>query len=189
MPARLLGVSKAFGRDRKRFSPRPEHERFFPMSDRRQPPLQPAPYVGTSPRVVQGMLRQAEVQPGELVADLGAGDGRILLAAVRDFGARAIGVERDPALLERARAAIDESGLSEHITLVEGEMTALDLREVDVVTLFLNTLSNALIAPKLREELKPGARVISYLFPLQDWEGEKRFDPPGSLMYLYRIPT
>jgi ubiquinone/menaquinone biosynthesis C-methylase UbiE len=128
-----------------------------------------APYIPTPQVVVEKMLEAAHIKPGEVVYDLGAGDGRIVIAAAQEFGARAVGVEILPDVCERARERIKSLGLEDKVTMLENSAFRVDLSPADVVTLYLMTISNERLKPNLERYLKPGARVISNQFPVKGW--------------------
>jgi 2-polyprenyl-3-methyl-5-hydroxy-6-metoxy-1,4-benzoquinol methylase len=127
-----------------------------------------APYQVTPMPVVERMLDLAGVAPGVRLVDLGCGDGRIVIAAARR-GARALGIDIDPARIACAEAAARESGVQENARFAQGDLFAADLSDADVVTLFLLGHVNAWLEGKLRSELKPGARVAGYAFPMPNW--------------------
>lgn len=115
------------------------------------------------------MLDMAHVHAGDTVYDLGSGDGRVLITAVQKFGARAVGIEIDPDLCEKAKARIKSMGLDDRITIVHGSVLRTDLRPADVVTMYFLTLSNEKLRPNL-EKLRPGTRVVSFQFPIRGWK-------------------
>jgi SAM-dependent methyltransferase len=123
------------------------------------------PYVTTPDDVVAAMLDLAEVTPEDTVYDLGAGDGRIVLAAARDRGARAVGVEIDPDLVEQARAAIRAAGVADRAETRRGDLFKQDLSGAALVTLFLQPHANARLRPQL-DRLRPDARVVSHMFSM-----------------------
>jgi SAM-dependent methyltransferase len=144
-----------------------------------------APWVPTSREAVHRMLSMAEVRPGELVYDLGCGDGRVLVAAARLFGARAVGIELDLSRFLFSLAVIAVLGLRRRVRVVRGDLFRQDLREADVVVSYLLQATNDRLQPKLLRELRPGSRVISNTFtfsglPLVRCDEEHR-------LYLYRI--
>jgi precorrin-6B methylase 2 len=144
-----------------------------------------APWARTSREKVDRMLRLADVQPGETVVDLGAGDGRIVIRAARRFGACAIGVEVDPLRWLIASLAIRALGLRERARVVRGNMFAYDISEADVVTLYLLQGTNQRLKPHLAQGLRPGARVVSHAFPVEGW-APLAVDRQQRL-YLYQI--
>jgi SAM-dependent methyltransferase len=126
-----------------------------------------APWVPTHRRTVRKMLTMARVQPGELIYDLGSGDGRIITIAAREFGARAVGIEIDPLRYVWSRLRIAVLGLRSQVRVVFGNLFDQDLSAADVVTCYLLQDTNDRLAAKLERELHPGARVVSntYTFP------------------------
>jgi SAM-dependent methyltransferase len=147
-----------------------------------------ATYVPTPPHVVRAMLALAEVGPDDVVYDLGSGDGRIVIEAARTVGARGVGIERDPALVERARARARAAGVADRVRFVQGDMFEADLRPATVVTLYLYHTLNLRLRPKLRAELAPGARVVSHRFDMGDWRPDAERRVEDTRIYLWRIP-
>lgn len=129
-----------------------------------------APYIPTPQIIVEKMLESAHVKPGEVVYDLGSGDGRILFTAVQEFGARAVGVEILPELVEKARERVHSMGLEDKITVIQGSALRVNLSPADVVTMYFLTGSNERLKPTLEKYLKPGARVVSNQFPIKGWK-------------------
>lgn len=147
------------------------------------------PYDPTPAPIVRAMLALANVHPGDLVYDLGSGDGRIVIAAARDFGARAVGIEIDPRLIARARAHARAAGVEDRVRFEQGDLYAADLRPATVVTLFLLQDVNLKLRPKLLAELSPGTRVVSQIWTLgDDWPPEAAQRVEGRMIYLWRIP-
>jgi len=148
----------------------------------------PALYGGvsspTSMRRARALLRAAGVQPGETVVDLGAGDGRIILTAAKEFGARAVGVEIDPLRFALCRVRIALHRLAHRVEMQWANFFDVDLTDADVVTFFLSQAAADKLAPKLKAELKPGARVVSHQRPLPGWT-PWRVDREHDL-YVYR---
>lgn len=150
------------------------------------------PFVPTPESVVKRMLTLARVKPGELVYDLGAGDGRVLSSAVRDFSAKAIGIELHESRYEAIAKRIEREGLGNSAGVIQADFFSINLSQADVVTLYLLTSVNSMIKPKLERELKPGARVVSHDFPVHGWvplyveKVRDRFD--GHMIYLYQLP-
>ena len=132
-----------------------------------------APFVATPADVVDRMLRLASVGPRDVVFDLGSGDGRIVIAAAKTFGARGVGIDIDPALVDRARANAAAAGVADRVTFrVEDAMTT-DVSDATVVTLYLLAASNVKLRPHLQAQLKPGARIVAHNFGMGDWEPDK----------------
>jgi predicted RNA methylase len=123
--------------------------------------------------VVQHMLEVAEVKPGDVFFDLGAGDGRTVIMAAKTFGARAVGVEMREDLAKRAISVIQDNGLGDRVTIVNGDMFKVDLSAADVVFLYLTTSANEKIKPKMEAELKKGVRVVSHDYEIVGWKPVK----------------
>jgi len=128
-----------------------------------------APYIPSPQEVVDRMLSAARVKPGEMVYDLGSGDGRIIITAAEKYQARAVGVELRADLCKSTQARINELGLENRVRLIHGNMLKVDLSPADVVTLYLLTTSNERLRPNLEKYLKPGARVVSNDYEIRGW--------------------
>lgn len=124
-------------------------------------------FVPTPMAAVERMVAMADLQPGELVYDLGCGDGRIVMAAARGERIRAIGVDIDPELVLAARENVRAAGLEGSVKIEEADIFTLDLSEADVVFLYLTPRLNQRLMPQLRK-MKPGSRIISYEFDMGD---------------------
>ena len=112
-----------------------------------------APFVPSPSQVIQYMLKLADLKPGEVFFDLGAGDGRTVIMAAKSFGARSVGVELREDLAKKALSTIHESGLGDRVTIVNGDMFSVNLTSADVVFLYLTTSANEKIRPKLRKAI------------------------------------
>ena len=139
--------------------------------------------------VVRAMLTLAGVGPADVVYDLGAGDGRIPITAAKEFGARGVGVEIDPALVARAQASAREAGVADRVAFRLGDMYAADLRDATVVTLFLHPEPNLKLRPALQSQLQPGSRVVSYIWDMGDWQPDEARRMNRRDIFLWRIPT
>jgi predicted RNA methylase len=128
------------------------------------------PAIPTPQLIVERMLTAGRVRPGEMVYDLGSGDGRIVIMAAQKFGARAVGVELMPDIARKARDRVQMLGLADRITIVEGSALRVDLSPADVVTMWFLTNSNERLRPNLEKHLKVGARVVSNEFPVRGWK-------------------
>ena len=148
----------------------------------------------TPPQVVQRMLNLAELKAGEVFFDLGCGDGRTVIMAAKDFGARAVGVELREDLVKRALSTVYEQSLQNRITIVNGDMFSVDLTTADVILLYLTTSANEKVKPKLESELKGGVRVVSHDYEIVGWKPFKTenycenetLGYPSHTLYLYR---
>ena len=132
-----------------------------------------APYVSTPQPVVDAMLRLANVHAGDLVYDLGCGDGRIVITAARDFGARGIGFDIDPRRIEEANAFARLSGVTDQVRFAKQDLMQVDFSSATVLSLYLLPELNAKLLPKFRRELKPGTRVVSHQFGIGDWKPDR----------------
>jgi len=150
-----------------------------------------APYIPTPQLIVERMLEAGHVQPGNVVYDLGSGDGRIVITAAQKFGAKAVGVEIRPDLCRIATERIRSMGLEDRVRMVQGNVLTVDLSPADVVTMFLLTSSNDLLKPNLKRYLKPGARVVSNQFPIRGWKPVETVRAKAGTMsyaiYVYQI--
>lgn len=136
-------------------------------------PADEVPYWPTPIEVVDQMLDMAEVKAGDVVYDLGSGDGRIVIRAAKKYGARGVGVELDSWLVEQARKNAREEGVEELVEFRAGDAAEVDLREATVVTLYMLPWFNDAMRDKLRVELKPGARVLSHDYGIAGWAPDK----------------
>jgi predicted RNA methylase len=155
-----------------------------------------APFVPSPAQVVQYMLKLADLKPGEVFFDLGAGDGRTVIMASKSFGARSVGVELREDLAKKALSTIHESGLSNRVTIVNGDMFSVNLTSADVVFLYLTTSANEKIRPKLEQDLRKGVRVVSHDYEIVGWKPLKvenycenpKLGYPSHTIYLYEKP-
>lgn len=145
------------------------------------------PFVPSTPAVIDAMLRAAEVTSKDVVYDLGCGDGRILIEAARRYGARGVGIDIDAALIDAARTAAAAAGVADRVTFKVGDLFAADVREATVVTLYLLPSMNVRLAPLLRRQLRPGARVVSNSFDMGDWTPTARIPVESTAVFLWRI--
>jgi len=146
------------------------------------------PYEPTPPGVVRAMVDLAEVGPGDVVYDLGCGDGRILVEAARR-GARAVGVDLDPRRIAEARENARAAGVLDRVELRVGDLFQTDVRPATVVMLFLWPQVNLRLRPRLLAELRPGARVVSHWHNMGDWLPDRKIEVEGRPIYLWRIPA
>src|SRR5271157_1386632 len=128
-----------------------------------------APYIPPPQAVVEEMLDAGPIKPGDVVYDLGAGDGRIVITAAREYGAKAVGIEIQKDLCEKVRGRIKELALEDKVTIVHDSFLHADLSPATVVTMYLLTSSNDRLRPILEKNLKPGTRVVSNQFPVKGW--------------------
>jgi len=146
-------------------------------------------YVPTPPAVVEAMLDLAAVKPTDVVYDLGSGDGRIVITAARKYGARGVGIELDPALVEQARANATAAGVADRVRFVTQNLFTTDVRPASVVTLYLLQSINERLRPKLVRELKPGTRVVSHVFNMgPEWPADNTIVVDRSRIFLWTLP-
>ena len=147
-----------------------------------------APFVPTPNDVVNRMLTLAGVTENDVVYDLGCGDGRIVIAAARDFGARGVGIDIDPQRIAEANANAEQAGVQHLVEFIEQDAMETDVSDATVVTLYLLSSSNARLRPILTRQLRSGARIVSHAFSMGDWDPDRvdRFeDARGSTRTLY----
>jgi precorrin-6B methylase 2 len=147
------------------------------------------PFVPTPEEAVTSMLKLAEVKPGDTVIDLGSGDGRIVISAVRDHGAtRAVGVDINPERITEANENARRAGVTDKVEFRQGDLFDADIGDATVVTLYLLPSVNERLKPKLLSELKPGTRIVSHAFDMGDWKPVKEVDDGGRTLYLWVVP-
>jgi len=139
------------------------------------------------------MLELAEVKANDIVYDLGCGDGRIVIAAVKQFGARGVGIDIDPERIRESRENARLAGVSDRVTFVNQDLFDAKIGEATVVTLFLWPEVNLRLRPKLLRELEPGTRVVSYWHDMGDWKPDKEIrshvEGESQPIYLWRVPA
>jgi predicted RNA methylase len=153
-----------------------------------------APFVPSPSTVVEYMLKLAELKTDEVLFDMGSGDGRTVIIAAKTFGARGVGIELREDLAKKALASIHESGFDDRVTILNDDMFNVNLTAADVVYLYLTTIANEKIKPKLERDLKRGARVVSHDYEVVGWHPEKienfcenpQLGYPAHTIYLYR---
>ncbi len=151
-----------------------------------------APYVPTPQEVVDRMLQLGGVGKGDVVYDLGCGDGRIPITAAKRFGARGVGVDIDPQRIAEANANAKKEGVSHLVTFRLQDAMTTDVSEATVVTLYLLSASNLKLRPILTKQLEPGARIVSHSFSMGDWQPDKVdtfVDTSGTTRTLYLWKT
>jgi len=153
------------------------------------------PYVPTSEEAVQGMLKLAGVKKSDVVYDLGCGDGRIVIAAAKTYGAHGVGIDLNPERIQEAKENARKANVEKLVRFELNDLFKADFHEATVVTIFLLPSVNLRLRPKLLQELKPGTRVVSNTFDMGDWKADKQAEvdaPPEELLsrnlYLWIIP-
>jgi len=153
-----------------------------------------APFVATPQEIVDEILRLAEVRKDDLVYDLGSGDGRIVIAAAKRYGARGVGFEIDPDLVRRSRENARHAGVAHLVEFQEQDVLTVDLSPATVVTLYLFREANLTLRPRIQSQLRPGSRVVSHDFDMGHWQPaaiRRVQDKTGRLrtLYFWRIQT
>lgn len=147
------------------------------------------PYVPTPEHVVKRMLELADIKPGEFMMDLGSGDGRIAIAAARDHGARAVGIDIDPQRIKEANENAKKAGVADRVTFKEENIFTTSIKEADVITMYLLSSVNRKLRPRLLDELRPGTRLVSHAFDMGDWEADVYEQVDGRSVYLWIVPA
>jgi len=160
------------------------------LTDGVEPVFPPeVPYFPSTEEAVDGMLKLAGTGPNDVVYDLGCGDGRIVIAAAKKFGARGIGIDIDPAPLRLAVYYARRAGVTDRVRFLRGDLFEADVHEATVVTLFLSEEVNRRLLPKLLRELAPGTRIVAHRYGFGDaWPPEKTVRAGASTLYLWTVP-
>ena len=145
------------------------------------------PFVPTSQALVLEMLKLANVTKADTVYDLGCGDGRIVIAAAKQFGAHGVGVDINPERIQEANENARRAGVADKVKFIEGDLFTAEIRPATVVTLYLLPSVNLKLRPRLQTELKPGTRVVSHSFDMDDWKPDKAVMVEGAQLYLWVI--
>jgi SAM-dependent methyltransferase len=154
------------------------------------------PYVPTTEAAVKAMLKLADVKRTDIVYDLGCGDGRIVIAAAKEYGAHGVGIDINPERIQEAEANAKKAGVENLVRFEENDLFDADIHEATVVTLFLLNSVNLRLRPKLLKDLKPGTRIVSNTFGMGDWKPDKELmigDPVEEFslshkLFLWTIP-
>ncbi len=155
------------------------------------------PYVPTTDEAVAAMLKLADIKRSDVVYDLGCGDGRIVIAAAKKFGARGVGVDIDPVRICEANENAKKAGVEKLVRFEEKDIFQTDIHDANVVMLFLLNSINLKLRPKLLRELKPGTRIVSNTFDMGDWMPDKEAAVDGTddgtslsqYLYLWKVPA
>jgi predicted O-methyltransferase YrrM len=172
----------------------------FALSAGAQAPAQKAPqaplrapdvvFVPTPPEVVDAMLTVAKVGKGDVLYDLGSGDGRIPIAAAQKYGiARGIGIEINPERIRDANENLAKAGVADRVSFVNADLFTSNFSDATVITLYLLPALNLKLLPKLLKELKPGTRIVSHSFDMGSWKAAQTLDVGGRRVYFWTIPA
>ena len=145
-------------------------------------------WVPTPDEVVDRMLRMAQVTAADLVYDLGAGDGKIAIAAAKKFGARSVGIEYDPEMAKHAQGNVEKAGVAGKARIVRGDIFATDFSQATVVTMYLLPALNMKLRPTILA-MRPGTRVVSHSFTMEDWEADEISNMDGRRAYFWLVPA
>jgi ubiquinone/menaquinone biosynthesis C-methylase UbiE len=146
------------------------------------------PYVPTPQEVVDEMLKLADIKPNDVLYDLGCGDGRIVVTAAKRYGIRAVGVDINPERISEANENARKAGVTDKVKFIQGDLFQTSLKEPTVLTLYLLPAVNLKLRPKILDEMKPGARVVSHSFDMGDWQPEKTVDVDYRKIYFWTVP-
>jgi SAM-dependent methyltransferase len=145
-------------------------------------------WVPTPDEVVERMLRMAQVTPNDYVVDLGAGDGKIAIAAAKKFGARALGIEYNAEMARHAQRNVERAGIAGRARIVQGDIFVSDFSQATVVTMYLLPALNLKLRPQLLA-MRPGTRVVSHSFSMDDWEADETSSLDGRRAYFWVVPA
>jgi len=144
-------------------------------------------FVPTPSEVVDAMLKLAKVTSNDVVYDLGSGDGRIPIAAAKNYGAHAVGIDIDPERIREATANARTAAVADRVTFRNEDLFTADISPATVVTLYLSPSVNARLTPRLMKELKPGTRVVSHAFDLGSWKPQQRLTVNDRPIFLWTL--
>jgi hypothetical protein len=145
-------------------------------------------WVPTPDEVVERMLRMAQVTPNDYVIDLGAGDGKIAIAAAKKFGAKSLGIEYNPEMAKHAQKNVEKAGVTGKAKIIQGDIFASDFTQATVITMYLLPALNLKLRPQLLQ-MRPGTRVVSHSFNMEDWEADEISSLDGRRAYLWIVPA
>jgi SAM-dependent methyltransferase len=147
------------------------------------------PFVPTPQNVVEAMLKLGEVKKGDILYDLGSGDGRLVITAAKLYGVKGTGIDIDPRRIEESRANAKKEGVENLVKFVNQDLFEADFHDATIITLYLLPGINLKLRPKLWKELKPGTRIVSHSFDMGDWQAQKQIDVDGRVLYFWTIPA
>jgi SAM-dependent methyltransferase len=146
-------------------------------------------FVPTPQPLVDAMLKMAGVKSGDMVYDLGCGDGRAVITAARDFGARGIGVDIDPERIQESLANAASAGVSERVEFKQEDLFEMKFSDADVVFLYLLPELNLRLRPRILDELRPGTRIVSHAFTMGDWTHDEKAIVDSKTIFFWRVPA
>jgi SAM-dependent methyltransferase len=148
-------------------------------------------FAPTMEAVADAMLKLAKITADDVVYDLGSGDGRIVMLAAQKYGARGVGIEIDPRLVEISRQVARDGEVVDRVAFIEGDLFTADISAATIVTLYLSPGVNKRLEPKLRRELRPGTRIVSHQFPIGTWPADRivRSEDDRTDLFLWIVPA
>jgi ribosomal protein L11 methylase PrmA len=145
------------------------------------------PYVPTPQHVVEAMLKLGGAKTGDIVYDLGCGDGRIVITAAEKFHARGTGIDINPVRIQEATENAKKAGVTKQVRFIEKNLFDADFHEATLVTLYLLPDVNLRLRPRLLSQLKTGSRIVSHSFDMADWKADKKVEVDGRTLYLWNV--
>ena len=147
------------------------------------------PFVATPPDIVNAMLKLAGARKSDVVYDLGCGDGRIVIAAAKEYGARGVGIDINPQRIAEANQNAQREHIASLVKFQTGDIFNSDVRQASIVTLYMLPDVNLKLRPKLQHELKPGSRIVTHGFAMGDWQPTQVEEVDGEKIYLWVLPA
>lgn len=147
------------------------------------------PYVPTPEPVVKAMLELAAPKKDEKLVDLGCGDGRIVVTAARDYGVRGVGIDLNPVRIQESNANAQKAGVQDRVQFIEGDLFKYDFKDADVLTMYLLPSVNMKLRPVILDQLRPGTRVVSHAFDMEDWKPDEERNINGKRVFFWVVPA
>ena len=158
------------------------------QDDDAEPVKKDVPYVPTPQEVVDKMIEMAEIKEGDIVYDLGCGDGRMIVTAAKKHGARGIGVDIDPQRIRESNENAKKADVTDKVKFIQKDLFTMDFKDCDALCMYLLPSVNLKLRPKILE-LKPGTRILSHAFDMDDWEADETVDVDGRTVYKWVVPA
>jgi len=146
------------------------------------------PYVPTPQEVVDKMLELAQIKNTDTVYDLGCGDGRMVITAAKKYGAKGIGVDIDPERIKESNDNAKTAGVTDKVKFIQKDLFTMDFADCDVLTMYLLPSVNMKLRPKILD-LKPGTRIVSHAFDMEDWDPDQKAEVEGRQVYFWIVPA
>ena len=158
-----------------------------PLAAQQEEVQKDVPYVPSPTEIVETMLKLGEVHKGDILYDLGCGDGRIVVTAAQKFGARGTGVDIDPERIKEAEENARQAGVTDRVRFIQKNLFEADIHDATVVTLYLLPDVNLKLRPKLLKDLKVGTRIVSHQFDMGEWKPDKKVQLGWRSVYLWTV--